>query len=1153
MFSALAVWGRGVNFELHPQRIKNAYGTSYSFYAELSTNDLAPDAPLGMYFIASPEQPTNGTYRQMELTTTGFSFVTGGSGGYSDFNAFMNGLTNGPWTLRVTNSTTTNVYQFTLDGSGMTSNMLPAVTITFPLDGVGNVTNHPNFTWEGPSSWPGTIVMYDYKWNQTTFSYDFFSYNFPQPPTSTTNWLLTDTAPPGANTFYVQYTNDATSVITCPTPMETNSATAFPGWAYRCQLDDSASVNFSVAGPTTFIFTGHTNIAYYSFEDNSQFAQDFSGHGNNISIYGGSPYMTNDAAAGTYALAPAGAGYLYAPTNLVEAFAGSFSVSLWLKTSDVYGSDSGDVYSAAGIVSAFSGPGDNVGMPMGLTGHKLAFYTGGDTDDTLHSLADVNTGDYVHVVVTRNQQTGEKKIYVNGMLDNADFGATNLLNESDEITIGQNNGATFNGELDEVQFYSGVLSASEVTQLYNNPGTTVPDAAGGNSSGLIAHYDFDEGTELAADVSGNGNDLVLAGDFGGSGPTTDADHIGSSGESVYFDGGSFISAPTSLLPTLAGSFTISFWVKTTQDNGDPDDLAWTGDAIISADMPTAGANDLIPAALTGGQMAFNTANTEFDYDDTINSSTYVSDGDWHHIVVSRNQPTGEKFIYIDGVLDVSDSDSTNLLNDPHLLTLGCKADASDSDPASPASTGENGYEGLLDDLQIYNRVLSSNEVAFLHDNPGATLAGNDFNVALNTTNLTWTTGGDANWFIETTNTFDGVSAAQSGVITDSQTNWIETTVTADGELSFYWKVSSEEDFDYLTFYINGEPQDSISGEVDWNQETYSVFAGDTLRWEYGKDDSVSEGANAGWLDQVVLPGATVAPPVDVEFELSIVRDQTYTSNDSYYCFPNLISVSGTQLTEHTVESPNNWFHTSTTNGSGSYIEPSLDAIINECTNGFWKLYINKGDPSQQLFTFKVMITDLDTNLLQAAVITTPANGSSGVATNTPFEWSGPTGFNGIFVYTYRLTPPNNTVSTNLPGTATNWPAPPLRDPGTNRLYISYHTNNVPFITTTIPVNGASTAIHGWSMAGHVNSDATSQFVVNSAATPVQLGNIQRVGNNIQFSFTTELGRTNIIEGRTNLVTGTWQPLTNFVGDGTSHQFSFPTTNPPIRFFRVNAQ
>jgi uncharacterized repeat protein (TIGR03803 family) len=131
-----------------------------------------------------------------------------------------------------------------------------------------------------------------------------------------------------------------------------------------------------------------------------------------------------------------------------------------------------------------------------------------------------------------------------------------------------------------------------------------------------------------------------------------------------------------------------------------------------------------------------------------------------------------------------------------------------------------------------------------------------FSVALNTTNLTWVTGGDLPWFTETTVTLDGL-AAQSGPITDSQSSYLETTVPADGQLSFNWKVSSEDGLDFLTFYINGNEQDTISGEVDWNQETYPVAAGDVLRWEYSKDDSGSDGLDAGFLDEVIY---ATAPP-----------------------------------------------------------------------------------------------------------------------------------------------------------------------------------------------------------------------------------------------------------------------------------------------------
>jgi alpha-tubulin suppressor-like RCC1 family protein len=131
--------------------------------------------------------------------------------------------------------------------------------------------------------------------------------------------------------------------------------------------------------------------------------------------------------------------------------------------------------------------------------------------------------------------------------------------------------------------------------------------------------------------------------------------------------------------------------------------------------------------------------------------------------------------------------------------------------------------------------------------------------ALNATGLVWSTSGNAAWFGESVVTHDGANAAQSGLITDSQSSTVQATVAGAGTLSFWWKVSSEEWFDYLSFYIDGIQQATISGEKDWQMQTFTVTNGShTLRWTYAKDLSVSDGADAGWLDQVTF---VTNPPV----------------------------------------------------------------------------------------------------------------------------------------------------------------------------------------------------------------------------------------------------------------------------------------------------
>jgi len=302
-----------------------------------------------------------------------------------------------------------------------------------------------------------------------------------------------------------------------------------------------------------------------------------------------------------------------------------------------------------------------------------------------------------------------------------------------------------------------VLEPAEVTNLFDNPGTAEPNVSP-SSDILVAHYSFDNTANLGQDSSGNGYDLTYNGGDGVSAST----QAKTGGGAADFDGNSFFSyntAPAAILSTLAGDFTLSFWINTTEDDGNEGGEAYAGAGIVAADVPGQ-ANDLVPAALDGGEIGFNTGPN----DDTLNTFVDINDGNYHHVVITRSQATGQKQIYIDGVLNNSDTDTTSLLNAPQLVAIGCQIDASQSNPAD-ANTG-NYFQGLLDDIQLYSVVLTSNQVAQLYANPGTvivSIGASDFNAALDTTNLAWSTTGDTSWFVESTNTYNGApAAAQSG-------------------------------------------------------------------------------------------------------------------------------------------------------------------------------------------------------------------------------------------------------------------------------------------------------------------------------------------------------------------------------------------------------
>lgn len=116
----------------------------------------------------------------------------------------------------------------------------------------------------------------------------------------------------------------------------------------------------------------------------------------------------------------------------------------------------------------------------------------------------------------------------------------------------------------------------------------------------------------------------------------------------------------------------------------------------------------------------------------------------------------------------------------------------------------------------------------------------------------FTSSGNSSWIASSDNYEGGYSAA-SGVITHSQSSSM-TYSYPDGPktLTFYWKVSSEANFDYLKFYINNVEQFKISGTTTWTLVTKALTGPSELKWTYSKDGSVTSGSDRGWVDCIGL-------------------------------------------------------------------------------------------------------------------------------------------------------------------------------------------------------------------------------------------------------------------------------------------------------------
>ena len=120
----------------------------------------------------------------------------------------------------------------------------------------------------------------------------------------------------------------------------------------------------------------------------------------------------------------------------------------------------------------------------------------------------------------------------------------------------------------------------------------------------------------------------------------------------------------------------------------------------------------------------------------------------------------------------------------------------------------------------------------------------------------WTSGGSAPWYRDSTIFYEGNYSMRSGNIGNNQTSQLIITVNviSEDDLSFYYKVSSENNYDFLKFYVDGNSLGEWSGEVNWSQFSTPLQVGEhTLTWSYEKDYSASDGSDAAWVDYIKFP------------------------------------------------------------------------------------------------------------------------------------------------------------------------------------------------------------------------------------------------------------------------------------------------------------
>jgi len=139
----------------------------------------------------------------------------------------------------------------------------------------------------------------------------------------------------------------------------------------------------------------------------------------------------------------------------------------------------------------------------------------------------------------------------------------------------------------------------------------------------------------------------------------------------------------------------------------------------------------------------------------------------------------------------------------------------------------------------------------------------------------WVNDSPHPWFIQDTVVFEGNYSACSGLTYDNDTSMLSITLKAlsDDSISFYQKVSCEETFDFLYFYIDDIFQGKWSGEKAWTREAFPVKEGiHTFKWAYVKDYVNTDYRDAVFVDMIAFPPTDAWTNVkDAQQELSSIK------------------------------------------------------------------------------------------------------------------------------------------------------------------------------------------------------------------------------------------------------------------------------------------
>lgn len=187
------------------------------------------------------------------------------------------------------------------------------------------------------------------------------------------------------------------------------------------------------------------------------------------------------------------------------SYAGGLTIEAWVKPDANW--TSGD-----GMVAAFNtqAGGNQLLFSYNTTQQRFLYFDGTVGNQPQNGLI-APRGQWHHVAITLNPTNNAGRMYVNGILVRSFVTGTSWIPNNSRFSIGQEyDGLTatsqhFNGCIGEVRVWNAALTATTITDNFNNICAFVPSTHP-NINNLVAYYSFNEGAgNFVFDRSGNDN------------------------------------------------------------------------------------------------------------------------------------------------------------------------------------------------------------------------------------------------------------------------------------------------------------------------------------------------------------------------------------------------------------------------------------------------------------------------------------------------------------------------------------------------------------------------------------------------------------------------------------------------------------------------